>query len=458
MNTTAFTKPPSTPGMPKSWQNLNITGLKAINNQETSKNSTIIHLEDEKIEKRKKVSLDSYKKLSNPIDQLSDDLEQSSNDFSINKVYSFIQSSSNISFQQTPGTISSNSSPTKFIFTSNGKSKSKEDSKIFSYFQFQNKNKLENIQAIKKLMRLNLSPNKFSRLSKRITPPPAPHASSFSKFDQEVSFNELRINHFFPRLSFAKPQNDKSEVKARAAVNESKMFNNSASNNTLANFEDISLIYLKQNEIEKEDNKKSLQELNDESVFTDTKNLIEPPPILLSKRKNGTKSLVEPQTHSSLVSLSQLPATSMSNLLTSSTSSIIANRKLPSVQMVNFTTEHEKKSFNRYVSSLNLIEEQNKNTSVVSNPTQSIPPELTQVKPIVNPSLSKKTVTITASTTTTANSKIISEKLDFEDNFYKSTFLITDDKIVEQQLNYVPTIPKSSIKKRVHFFHGTLQS
>ena len=426
----ALTK--STPGTPKTWNGLNIGDLKEV--KKIKNDSLIVKLPRDNV--NEKPSLYPYNEILSKNNQLYDDLEQSSN-FSINKVYSFIQSSSNLSFQQPQSTLSSNSSPNKLILTN----KSKVNTKIFNYFQHQNKNKIENIQTLKKLMRLNVSPSKLNKTEKRNTTPPAPHTSSFSKFDQEDSTSELRINHFFPKLMFPKTQNKTEEKKERAIVNENKMFNNTASNDTLGNFADVSLIYIKQSEIDREDNKKLLKELNDESVFTDPRNLVEPIPVILNKRKNGNKNLKDPQSQSSLVSFSQLPITSMNNLLVSSTSSIITNRKLP---MINLTTEHEKKSFNRYVSSLNLAEEK-KNFELPKTKTST-------EKPFSNDTISSKSMT------TITKATIVPDTLDFEDAFYKSTFLITNDKLVEQQLNYSPTIPKSPAKKRVHFIHNILQS
>jgi hypothetical protein len=412
----------STPGMPKTWADLNLGDLKQV--KVIKNDPSTIKLQEVENAREKPNNLNLLNEIRSN-NQLNDELEQSSN-FSINKVYSFIQSSSNLSFQQPSSTLSSDS-PNKIVTTK----KSKVNTKIFNYFQFHNKSKLENFQALKKLMRLNVSPSKLNKSERKKTPQ-APNTSSFSKFDQEDSTSELRINHFFPNLMFPKLQN-KAIEKQRAVVNENKMFNNTPSNDTLGNFADISLIYIKQNEIEKEDNKKLLKELNSESVFTDPKNFIEPLPVSLNKRKNGNKRLLESKSNSSLISFSQLPVNSMNNLLASSTASIIANRKLP---MVNLTTEHEKKSFNRYVSTINLVEDK-----IMSEPAKPLHSSLNET-------------ILSKSMTTTTKATIVPETLDFEDTFYKSTFLITTDNIVEQQLKYTPAIPKSPAKKRVHFIHN----
>ena len=126
----ALTK--STPGTPKTWNGLNIGDLKEV--KKIKNDSLIVKLPRDNV--NEKPSLYPYNEILSKNNQLYDDLEQSSN-FSINKVYSFIQSSSNLSFQQPQSTLSSNSSPNKLILTN----KSKVNTKIFNYFQHQNKNR-----------------------------------------------------------------------------------------------------------------------------------------------------------------------------------------------------------------------------------------------------------------------------------------------------------------------------
>ena len=420
-------KPPLTPGMPKTWHGLNIPSVKTRINT-----ASILHLQQEqiKLERRKKSILYPFRdNMPRALDeQMYSDFEQSSHDFSAKNIYSFIQSSSNISFQQQQQNDSiASTSPTKFLLGNTKKKRPSTEMKnmqIFSYFQFQNKAKLDHSQTMKKLMRLNLNSSKKTNNLQQ-------SGSSFSKFNSDSTSSEYRINHFFPKL--VPPKNTKNE----RAINESKMFNiqkDTSTDEILANFEDISLIYLKQNEIDVKDKEKELKDLNSESVFIDPRNLIEQP--LLLKRKKGSQIFIDPQAHSSQITFSQLPTSSMNNLLASSTASLIANRKPRINQTINLTTDHEKKSFQRYASTLDM-----KTSSQIKQIQEPVPPPAPVPVPAPEPAAP---VVAPAATS-------IEQPSEFEDTFYKSTFLISED---NDNSAYIPVTPKNSTKKRVHFLNN----
>ena len=100
------------------------------------------------------------------------------------------------------------------------------------------------------------------------------------------------------------------------------------------------------------------------------------------------------------------------------------------------TTDHEKKSFQRYASTLDM-----KTSSQIKQIQEPVPPPAPVPVPAPEPAAP---VVAPAATS-------IEQPSEFEDTFYKSTFLISED---NDNSAYIPVTPKNSTKKRVHFLNN----